>query len=103
MKTNTISTLPQQNPTNITNINIISYNNYEENHSQGNSNGTLNSNNNITKKNIGGGNSKKKYSNLTKKKDKDKSPNAFSMKKSINKMATSINFNQKNKRYGIIK
>ena len=94
---NTISTLPQQNPTNITNINIISYNNYEENHSQGNSNGTLNSNNNITKKNIGGGNSKKKYSNLTKKKDKDKSPNAFSMKKSINKMATSINFNQKNK------
>ena len=92
---NTISTLPQ-NPTNITNINIISYNNYEENHSQGNSNVTLNSNNNVVnKKNIGGGNSKKKYSNLNKK--KEKSPNAISMKKSINKMATSINFNQKNK------
>ena len=93
---NTISTLPQ-NPTNITNINIISYNNYEENHSQGSNNITLNSNNNIVKKNIGGGNSKKKYSNLSKKKDKDKSPNSVSMKKSINKMATSINFNQKNK------
>ena len=95
---NTISTLPQ-NPTNITNINIISYNNYEENHSQGNSNVTLNSNNNIVKKNLGGGNSKKKYSNLNKKKEKDKekSPNAISMKKSVNKMATSINFNQKNK------
>ena len=93
--TNTISTLPQ-NPTNITNINIISYNNYEENHSQGNSNVTLNSNNNvINKKNLGGGNSKKKYSNLSKK--KEKSPNAISMKKSLNKMATSINFNQKNK------
>ena len=92
---NTISTLPQ-NPTNITNINIISYNNYEENHSQGNSNVTLNSNNNVVnKKNLGGGNSKKKYSNLNKK--KEKSPNAISMKKSINKMATSINFNQKNK------
>ena len=93
---NTISTLPQ-NPTNITNINIISYNNYEENHSQGSNNITLNSNNNIVKKNIGGGNSKKKYSNMSKKKDKDKSPNSVSMKKSINKMATSINFNQKNK------
>jgi len=95
---NTISTLPQ-NPTNITNINIISYNNYEENHSQGNSNVTLNSNNNLAKKNVGGGNSKKKYTNLNKMKDKDKekSPNALSMKKSINKMATSINFNQKNK------
>ena len=95
---NTISTLPQ-NPTNITNINIISYNNYEENHSQGNSNVTLNSNNNLAKKNVGGGNSKKKYTNLNKMKDKDKekSPNAISMKKSINKMATSINFNQKNK------
>ena len=93
---NTISTLPQ-NPTNITNINIISYNNYEENHSQGSNNITLNSNsnNNGVKKNIGGGNSKKKYSNMTKK--KDKSPNSVSMKKSINKMATSINFNQKNK------
>ena len=93
---NTISTLPQ-NPTNITNINIISYNNYEENHSQGSNNITLNSNNNIVKKNIGGGNSKKKYSSMSKKKDKDKSPNSVSMKKSINKMATSINFNQKNK------
>ena len=95
---NTISTLPQ-NPTNITNINIISYNNYEENHSQGNSNVTLNSNNNVVKKNLGGGNSKKKYSNLTKKKEKDKekSPNAVSIKKNLNKMATSINFNQKNK------
>ena len=93
---NTISTLPQ-NPTNITNINIISYNNYEENHSQGSNNITLNSNNNIVKKNIVGGNSKKKYSNMSKKKDKDKSPNSVSMKKSINKMATSINFNQKNK------
>lgn len=92
---NTISTLPQ-NPTNITNINIISYNNYEENHSQGSNNITLNSNNNVVKKNIGG-NSKKKYSNMSKKKDKDKSPNSVSMKKSINKMATSINFNQKNK------
>ena len=92
---NTISTLPQ-NPTNITNINIISYNNYEENHSQGSNNITLNSNNNnIIKKNIGGANSKKKYTNMTKK--KDKSPNSVSMKKSINKMATSINFNQKNK------
>jgi len=93
---NTISTLPQ-NPTNITNINIISYNNYEENHSQGSNNITLNSNNNnnIVKKNIEGGNSKKKYSNMTKKKDKN--PNSVSMKKSINKMATSINFNQKNK------
>ena len=92
---NTISTLPQ-NPTNITNINIISYNNYEENHSQGSNNITLNSNNNnIIKKNIGGANSKKKYTNMTKK--KDKSPNSVSIKKSINKMATSINFNQKNK------
>ena len=92
---NTISTLPQ-NPTNITNINIISYNNYEQNHSQGSNNITLNSNNNnVVKKNIGGGNSKKKYSNMTKK--KDKSPNSVSIKKSINKMATSINFNQKNK------
>jgi len=92
---NTISTLPQ-NPTNITNINIISYNNYEENHSQGSNNITLNSNNNnIIKKNIGGANSKKKFTNMTKK--KDKSPNSVSMKKSINKMATSINFNQKNK------
>ena len=34
---------------------------------------------------------------MSKKKDKDKSPNSVSMKKSINKMATSINFNQKNK------
>ena len=93
---NTISTLPQ-NPTNITNINIISYNNYEENHSQGNSNITLNSNNNMSKKNLGGGNSKKKYTNINQKKEKEKSPNAIMMKKSINKMATSINFNQKNK------
>ena len=85
--TNTISTIPQ-NPTNITNINIINYNNYEENHSQGN-------NNTINKK-ILGNNSKKKYKNVPKK-EKDKNPNTISMKKIINKMATSINFNQKNK------
>ena len=44
-----------------------------------------------------GGNSKKKYTNINQKKEKEKSPNAIMMKKSINKMATSINFNQKNK------
>ena len=89
--TNTISTIPQ-NPTNITNINIINYNNYEENHSQGNSN-----NNTINKKMLGN-NSKKKYTNVQKKeKEKEKNPNSISMKKIINKMATSINFNQKNK------
>ena len=87
---NTMSTVPQ-NPTNITNINIINYNNYEENHSQGN-----NSNNNTINKNLLGNNSKKKYTNI-KKKDKEKNQNSISMKKFINKMATSINFNQKNK------
>ena len=87
--TNTISTIPQ-NPTNITNINIINYNNYEENHSQGNGN------NNSFNKKILDNNSKKKYSNIPKK-EKDKNPNSISMKKIINKMATSINFNQKNK------
>ena len=95
---NTINTLPQ-NQTNITNINIISYNNYEESLSQGNNNITLNSNNNIIKKNLGGGNSKKKYTNINKRKEKEKekSPSTIKMKNSINKMATSINFNQKNK------
>ena len=95
---NTINTLPQ-NQTNITNINIISYNNYEESLSQGNNNITLNSNNNIIKKNLGGGNSKKKYTNINKRKEKDKekSPSTIKIKNSINKMATSINFNQKNK------
>ena len=87
--TNTMTTLPQ-NPTNITNINIINYNNYEENHSQGNSN------NNTLSKNLIGNNSKKKYTNIIKN-DKDKNPNSISMKKFINKMATSINFNQKKK------
>ena len=87
---NTMSTVPQ-NPTNITNINIINYNNYEENHSQGN-----NSNNNTINKNLLGNNSKKKYTKI-KKKDKEKNQNSISMKKFINKMATSINFNQKNK------
>ena len=90
---NTINTL-QPNPTNITNINIINYNNYEENLSQGNSN--------VVNKNLMGNNSKKKYSNITKKKEKEKdkkekNPNSVSMKKFSNKMATSINFNQKNK------
>ena len=93
---NTINTLPQ-NQTNITNINIISYNNYEESLSQGNNNITLNSNNNIIKKNLGGGNSKMKYTNINKRKEKEKSPSTIKMKNSINKMATSINFNQKNK------
>ena len=87
--TNTMTTLPQ-NPTNITNINIINYNNYEENHSQGNSN------NNTLSKNLIGNNSKKKYTNIIKN-DKEKNPNSISMKKFINKMATSINFNQKKK------
>ena len=87
---NTMSTVPQ-NPTNITNINIINYNNYEENHSQGN-----NSINNTINKNLLVNNSKKKYTTI-KKKDKDKNQNSISMKKFINKMATSINFNQKNK------
>ena len=107
--TNTISTVPQ-NPTRITNINIINYNNYEENHSQGNSNTILN-NNMINK-----GNFKKKFSNYNintkvkekerekekekdreRDKEKEKNPNSISMKKCVNKMATSINFNQKNK------
>ena len=83
------STVPQ-NPTNITNINIINYNNYEENHSQGNSS------NSTISKNMIGNNSKKKYLNV-KKKEKEKNPNSISMKKIVNKMATSINFNQKNK------
>ena len=87
---NTMSTVPQ-NPTNITNINIINYNNYEENHSQGN-----NSINNTINKNLLVNNSKKKYTTI-KTKDKDKNQNSISMKKFINKMATSINFNQKNK------
>ena len=83
------STVPQ-NPTNITNINIINYNNYEENHSQGNSS------NSTISKNMIGNNSKKKYLTV-KKKEKEKNPNSISMKKIVNKMATSINFNQKNK------
>ena len=81
----------QQNPTNITNINIINYNNYEESHSQGNST------NNTINKNLVNNNSKKKYSNIDKTKDKEKNQNIISMKKCVNKMATSINFNHKNK------
>ena len=88
--TNTINSLPQ-NPTNITNINIINYNNYEENHSQGNSN-----NNTLISQKLKENNSKKKYTNIIKN-EKEKNPNTISMKKIINKMATSINFNQKKK------
>jgi cyclin-dependent kinase-like len=86
--TNTINVLPQ-NPTNITNINIINYNNYEDNHSQGNSN------NNTINKNVVNNNNLKKISTIDKKKEKEKNQN--SMKKLINKMATSINFNHKSK------
>ena len=86
--TNTINILPQ-NPTNITNINIINYNNYEDSHSQGNSN------NNTICKNLGNNNNLKKISTIDKKKEKEKNQN--SMKKLINKMATSINFNHKSK------
>ena len=87
--TNTINVLPQ-NPTNITNINIINYNNYEDNHSQGNSN-----NNTINKNVVNNNNNLKKISTIDKKKEKEKNQN--SMKKLINKMATSINFNHKSK------
>ena len=82
------------NPTNITNINIINYNNYEDNRSQGsnmNTNNIQSNSSNNTNSNFSNNNNNNK--NIKK---KDMNPNSISMKKCVNKMATSINFNQKN-------